>query len=71
MIESRKLASNYSNSIERPLTSSIATSIPKIGEQRISAKKLQHVQEWLNDQIIKRSEINNNNNNNKNVRFAF
>ena len=48
----------YTSEIDRPFTSSAVTN-QKLHDQRISAKKLQEVQEWLNEQIIKRNEMNN------------
>lgn len=51
-------SSQYDTSSDRPYTSSAVTN-QKLNEQRISAKKLQEVQEWLNEQIIKRNEIAN------------
>lgn len=47
--------------IERPASSYITTSdvgIPK-REGRISAKKLQQVQNWINEQIIKKNHYLN------------
>lgn len=71
--DNKKIDTQFSSSFKnvRPFSSHVVRNISTNFEQRISSKKLQKVQEWLNEQIIKKKPTSDSVNINIHYWFYF